>query len=219
MTNYFKWDTKTITDFSESNIAQMYDEGYVFTRVGKGIMNQTRSLRINLKNFSLNSENRRVLRKTDGLKMFSSPLPLCLADYDWRIQKLGKDYYETKFGKGVFSANKIKELVTDIEKSNFNLLLRYIEKFPMGYAICYGNNEILHYAYPFYNLLQYQNNYGMAMMLGAIIYAQESHLCYIYLGSASKPADKYKLQFEGLEWFDGQNWQNDLGELNKIINS
>ena len=55
------------------------------------------------------------------------------------------------------------------------------------------------------------------MMLRAILWAKEINKQYIYLGSAQRPSDTYKLQFEGLEWFDGKEWQTDLNELKKIL--
>ncbi len=140
---YLKWDEKIITDFSDINITALYNQGYVFTRVAKGVMDQTRSVRIDLSTFELSSENRRVLRKTEGvlLKDHSLPLPLLGEGhgmgYHWSIGKLAKDFYDTKFGDGtlaqhrsgatgaVFSANKLKELLTDERKSNFNTLLCY----------------------------------------------------------------------------------------------
>ena len=67
MNDYLTWDEKTITDFSPENINSLYNEGYVFTRKEKGIMNQTRSVRIDLSHFELSSENRRILKKTKGI--------------------------------------------------------------------------------------------------------------------------------------------------------
>ena len=58
---------------------------------------------------------------------------------------------------------------------------------------------------------------GMYMMLQAIIYAKEKNKKYIYLGSASRPTDAYKLQFSGLEWFDKKIWSIDLAELKNIL--
>ena len=124
---------------------------------------------------------------------------------------MAKDFYEIKFGKDVFSANKIKELLTT--QHNFNLLLTYTD----GYCICYQNGEILHYSYPFYNLKSKISNLGMSMMLKAIIYAKDSGKKYIYLGSAQRPTDTYKLQFEGMEWFDGKEWSEDLEELKRVL--
>jgi arginyl-tRNA--protein-N-Asp/Glu arginylyltransferase len=55
------------------------------------------------------------------------------------------------------------------------------------------------------------------MMTKAIVWAKENNKKYIYLGSASRPTDTYKLQFEGLEWFDGKNWNADLDRLKQEI--
>ena len=206
---YLKWSEQTITDFSDSNINSLYNQGYLFTRVGKGVMNQTRSVRVDLDRFKLTSENRRIMRKISDFRFQISDLPL--QNYHWSIGRMAKDFYEIKFGKDVFSANKIKELLTT--QHNFNLLLTYTD----GYCICYQNGEILHYSYPFYNLKSKISNLGMSMMLKAIIYAKDSGKKYIYLGSAQRPTDTYKLQFEGMEWFDGKEWSEDLEELKRVL--
>ena len=91
----------------------------------------------------------------------------------------------------------------------------------IGPHIPYENNNILHYSYPFYDLLPKTYNLipnlGMSMMLHTILYAQENNKKYMYLGSASRPTDVYKLQFAGLEWFDGKVWQTDIEELKNIL--
>lgn len=231
MSPYFSWNEQTITDFSDANINTMYDQGYVLTRPVKGLMKQTRSLRIDLSQFELTSENRRVLKKNEQLAMSNEQLPY--ADYNWSIGKLAKDFYETKFGAGTFTANKVRELLTDAEKSNFNRLFVYNynsplllgegqgEVSPIGYCIAYETNKLIHYSYPFYNLkpntYNLTPNLGLGMMLTAVLYAKEQGKKYIYLGSAQRPTDTYKLQFAGLEWFDGENWSTDTDELKNIL--
>jgi len=210
---YLSWDEKTITDFSNENINSLYNEGYVFTRKGKGVMNQTRSLRIALDKFELSSENRRILRKTEDLILKIEDLPY--KDYDWKIGKMAKDFYDSKFGKGTFTANKVKELMTS--NHNFNKLFIYSTPPSVGYCITLETEKIIHYSYPFYKLGSELKNVGMGMMLKAIVYAQENNKKYIYLGSTQRPGDKYKLQFTGLEWFDGKRWSSDLEELKKIL--
>lgn len=240
---YLSWKEQTITDFSEQNIESMYNQGYVLTRVGKGDMRQTRSLRVDLNEFELSSENKRILKKTEDLLLSIAPIPY--AAYSWQIHKMGKDFYEQKFGSKTFSAQKIKELITDPEKSNFNKLLIYTlptvilseaknplhinERDPSvaplpqddraGYCIVLETKNILHYSYPFYNLALDYPNMGMGMMLKAIVWAKEQGKRYIYLGSAQRPTDTYKLQFAGLEWFDGNSWHTDTNELKSILQS
>lgn len=229
--NYLHWDEKTITDFSDKSVSDLYDKGYVFTRLGRGIMHQTRSVRINLNKFEMSSENRRILKKiaqnessvksdAAGPALESTAMPLPLQDYDFKLGKLAKDFYDTKFGPGIMSAIKVKEVLSDKEKSNFNLLLTYTLTAPtIGYAISFQNKTLLHYSYPFYDLNVAPKDMGLAMMIKAIQYAKDAGLKYIYLGSLQRPNDTYKLQFSGLEWFDGKDWQNDLEKVKKILKS
>lgn len=215
MSKYLSWNTKTITDFSDENINTLYDQGYVFTRKGKGEMDQTRSIRIDLSKFEMSSENRRILRKTEDLRLKTENLPY--NEYHWPIGKMAKDFYETKFGKNTFSANKLKELLTT-DESNFNRLFTYlINNEAVGYCVARETDKILHYSYPFYNLQSSTLNLGMGMMLKAIIYAKDNNFKYIYLGSAQRPTDTYKLQFKGLEWFDGKRWQKNNKNLKNIL--
>jgi arginyl-tRNA--protein-N-Asp/Glu arginylyltransferase len=210
---YLHWKEQALSDLSETSITDAYNKGFVFTRLGKGVMHQTRSCRIDLSKFELSSENKRILKKTGDLEMRSSALPV--AEYDFKIGKLAKDFYDTKFQPGIMSAQKVKEMLTDGKKSNFNKLLSFFDKVKLvetaiGYAICYQNSEILHYSYPFYDLANSPDSMGLGMMIRAIQEAHNGGLKYIYLGSLQRPADTYKLQFAGLEWFDGKKWQTDL---------
>jgi UDP-N-acetylmuramate: L-alanyl-gamma-D-glutamyl-meso-diaminopimelate ligase len=219
--NYLHWDEKIISDFSERNVTDMYNKGYVFTRLGKGVMQQTRSIRIDISKFELSSENRRILKKVDDIKLTASSTPY--SKYNWPVAKLAKDFYSVKFGHGIktiIGAAKIKEILTDTNKSNFNTLLEYhqTEKI-LGYAISYMNNEILHYSYPFYELDISPKDMGLGMMIEAVQYAKNKRLKYVYLGSLQRPTDTYKLQFEGMEWFDGKEWKTDLSEVKKILAS
>lgn len=212
--NYLKWAEQTINDFSSLAITQHYQNGFLFGRVGKGYMSQTRALRIDLKQFQPTSENRRILKKISGLTLEGVDLPIEQTNYDWQIHKLGKDFYDNKFGKGIFTAAKLKQLLTDKDNSNYNFLIKYtFEQDIVGYAICYKNEQLMHYAYPFYDLAKFPSNFGIGMMLTAIMEAKKWGLDYVYLGSFSSVKDLYKLQFNGLSWFDGQNWSTDLAKL------
>lgn len=215
---YLKWSEQTITDFSSKNINSLYNGGFLFTREHVGSMYQTRSLRVDLSKFELSSENRRVLKKTEDIGLMTYDLPY--EKYNWKIAKTGKEFYQIKFGEGIFSANKIKELLT--KKHNFNKLFIYNNKQgAVGYCICFETNKILHYSYPFYVLRPtsyvFNPNTGIGMMLKAIIRAKENNKKYVYLGSAKDAKAKYKLQFAGLEWFDGKEWKKDVEELKQII--
>lgn len=216
---YLAYNKKIIETDDQELITEQYNNGFVFTREDLGTMDQTRSIRIDLEKFELSSENRRILRKTEELNLETLPIPY--SDYHWSIGKLAKDFYDTKFAKNIFSANKIKQVLTNKLKSNFNLLLSYkIADKQIGYCIAYKNKTLLHYSYPFYDL-ESDKNTGMGMMLKAINFAKSAGLKYIYLGSAQRSSDIYKLQFKGLEWFDNKtnSFTDDQNKLKEILKS
>lgn len=207
---YLHWKEEKIEDESAETISRMYNNGFVFTRINKGVMHQTRSVRIDLSKFELSSENRRILRKGENVNMEKHSIPF--GNYSWEIGKMAKDFYDKK-ADGAFSANKIKELITT--PHNFNTLYTFSE---LGYAICYSNPHILHYCYPFYDLEKSAKDMGLIMMTKVISEAKTLGLKYVYLGSLQRPTDVYKLQFLGIEWFDGNEWKSDIEEVKKILN-
>ncbi len=243
MMEYLCWKTASVPE-DPAAVTAAYSRGFVFGRAEKNQMHQTRSVRIDLSIFEESSENRRILRKTEGIHRIATPLPL--PEYHWSLGKLAKDFYSEKFGDGTFSANKFKEIVTEKDKSNFTTLFIYSldelafeaeacgchmsrletdqydhdskeARLAVGYAICYENDDILHYSYPFYDLHVPEKNMGMGMMVRAVAYAKATGKKYIYLGSAQRSTDTYKLQFKGMEWFDGAQWHTDLDALKEAI--
>lgn len=204
---YHSFDKKVLIDHSPE---EAYNDGYVFTRERVLDISQIRSVRINLANFELSSENKRILNKTDFLSYTKENIPY--TNYSWEIGKLAKDFYDSRGAS--FSANKIKELLTTTH--NFNILFVYTEAdatTPLGYAICFESDTILHYSYPFYDVEHHPKDTGLGMMLQAIMYAKESGKQYVYLGSLAR----YKLQFKGLEWFDGENWSSSIEDAKTIL--
>ncbi len=212
MYNYFK--QTSITDFSDQNIDTTYQEGFVATRLGKGIYNQLDSVRVPLESFKPNSENRRILRKSENLEV--RLVRLADFEYNWKIGKLAKDFYDTKFEKGIISANKVKEMFTDSTKSNMNAVFVFTQaEKTIGYCLAVETKNMVHYSYPFYDLREItDNSMGMAMMVHAIMLAKELEKQYIYLGSYKK----YKMQFDGVEVFlESEEWV--LGKEYKMKNT
>ncbi len=232
--HYLNWDTKKIdvppglppeTPLPASTIERLYDEGYVATRVGKGIFNKTRSLRIRLSEYAPSSENRRIMRKATerGVAFETTGLPY--ERYHWTIHKMAKEFYTEKFGADTFSANKVREIMSVLGSTDFNTLLIYrsvIEsnQQAIGYCIGLRTQRIFHYSYPFYNRRFAERelpSLGLSMMTQAVEWAKGSGHEFIYLGSLQRPSDTYKLQFAGAEWFDGERWQTDMAALKKIL--
>lgn len=209
--SYQSWQKINLENLDQKAIEEKYAAGFVLTRIFKQ-MDQVRSLRVLLEKFAPSSENRRILRKGEEVEMRMVNLPMLAENYDWKIHAAGAQFYNQKFGAGTFSANKIKELITG-DKSNFNCLLIFSDKKTnqdIGWSVCFLSKNILHYAYPFYNLAY--NNLGIIMMTKAIEWANKRGLNFCYLGSIWDEKAKYKLQFSPAEFFDGKGWK-DEGKL------
>jgi arginyl-tRNA--protein-N-Asp/Glu arginylyltransferase len=208
---YLHWKEERVDNETTEVVNKMYDNGFVFTRIDRGVMHQTRSIRIDLNKFELSSENRRILRKGENIILEKFSIPY--SSYKWEIGKMAKDFYDKK-ADGAFSANRIKELITTSD--NFNSLYSFSG---LGYAICYENNSLLHYCYPFYDLEKSQKDMGLIMMTKVLEEAKTLGLKYVYLGSLQRPSDVYKLQFKGVEWFDGKVWKEDLIKVKNILSN
>jgi arginyl-tRNA--protein-N-Asp/Glu arginylyltransferase len=215
--SYIDFGTKEVAPRNNEAVIDAYNQGFVFTRTELGHMTRVRSLRVRLSEFLESSENRRILRKYQHtLSIAKVPYP----GYNWEIHKMGKDFYDTKFGKDTFSANKIKELFTS-QDTNFGSILTFVSEtgMPEGYCIVNKSisesSKILHYAYPFYRLDLINSSFGIFMMTRTIQYCKNEGFDYIYLGSVHEPSSLYKLQFKGLEWFDEKTltWKQDLDAL------
>jgi len=215
--DYIAWNKVKIEHTKTLEVENYYNKGFVFVRKAPNQLEQTRSLRIDLSNFTLNSENKRIIKKFSNFDITNITLPIELKNYDWNIHKMGKMFYKEKFDNVKFSAVKIKQLLTT--NNSFNILLVYkVSDNIAGYCICYQGKNILHYAYPFYEFNKHPKNLGMMMMINSILYAQNKNLKYIYLGSVKNKSDLYKLQFKSIEWFDGFKWHSDLTKLKSIFN-
>ena len=195
------------------SLDEIYNEGFLATRIEKNYFYLTRNLRVKLIDFSLTSENRRVLRKAQDLTMENSELKDLSFNYE--ITKLGTDYFKAKFQKNIIATQKLKWLLSG--EFFTNLLTYKVKDEIIGYCITMETKELLHYAYPFYKPELINQNIGMAMMIKAIEHAKKQKKKYVYLGAVYTKYSLYKLQFKGIEWFDGENWNEDIDKLKEKI--
>ncbi len=195
------------------DINEIYNKGFLATRLEKDLFYLSRNLRLNLNEFELNSENRRILKKTDDLEIENKKLNEF--EYDYEIGKIAIDFFKEKFQDKIISAQKLKWLF----QGEFftNVLIFKKQKEIIGYCITMETDELIHYAYPFYRKEYINSNLGMGMMLKTILHGKEKQKKYIYLGTVYTKDSLYKLQFKGLEWFDGEKWENDINLLKEKI--
>jgi arginyl-tRNA--protein-N-Asp/Glu arginylyltransferase len=190
--------------------------GFLPSRLKLNLFYLARGLRINLNRFKLSSENRRINRKTEDISL--KVVDLEDFKYHYSIGKLASDFYKERFGKGVMSAFKIKWLITSGACTH---IIVYIDKSEggkiVGYCPSVMNSNLLHYAYPFYDLNYLDKNVGMGMMLKSVMFAKNKDLKFTYLGTVYTRSSLYKVQFTGAEYFTGFGWSDDIAKLKELV--
>lgn len=175
-----------------------------------------RQVRIDLKKFVQSSENRRILRKGDGIK--SVLLPKSKFEYTPRRREFFKTYADIKFGKDVMSYERLDLLFDGAITSHVLAFTDSKSGDDVGTVTLYLEpNHLAYYYYAFYDLKYYSRNLGMFMMTSAVTQFAERGYRYLYLGSCYLENALYKTQFSGAEFFNGVRWSDSLKELKYLI--
>lgn len=207
---YQVWLLKEESD----DVGKIYTNGFLPIRSYPNIFYLSRSLRVNLSQFEPSSENRRILKKTEGVSV--QVVPLSNFSYTPRIQKLCADYAGQRFGRGIMPAPTIKAIFTGTVYTHV-IVYKNSENQDIGYAVCFVNDSLLQYAHSFYDLACLEKNLGARMMLEAVTWAKENGKQYAYLGTCYETKALYKTEFKGVEFFNGFTWSSNLEELKSLI--
>jgi arginyl-tRNA--protein-N-Asp/Glu arginylyltransferase len=175
-----------------------------------------RQVRVDLKEFALSSENRRILRKGNGIR--TTLLPKAEFEYTPARREFFKTYADIKFGKDVMSYQRLDLLFEGAITSHVLLFTDSTSGQEVGTVTLYlESNHLAYYYYAFYDLNYYNRNLGMLMMTSAVAQFAELGFRYLYLGSCYLENALYKTQFAGAEFFNGVRWSDNLKELKYLI--
>lgn len=201
-------------------INNAYEQGFLQSRIAPNIYYLARSVRVDLQKFKPSSENRRILRKNKMIQLQIRSLRNF--KYGYNIGKFAKQYFKKRFGKVLIVPSKMRKLFTqeyftDVAVYWITADSNQQKSNIVGYCLCNQTDRLLHYVYPFYDISLIDRNLGMGMMVKAVMWAKKTDKRYVYLGSCYDKSAFYKLQFEGVEFFDGIGWSNDIELLKKSV--
>jgi len=186
---------------NSNHIEDNYELGFLPQRNKINNWYSESSSRSNLSKFELNSENRRILNKTQN--------------FSFEKIKLSEFNYNSDIQKQIFSW--LKELNWDFPTSSVKQIFTnhifnyvYIWKTEDGqiiaYSICYFSEKISHIAYVFYNPQFSHNNLPIRLVLQVIIDSHQDGLNFCYLGRFSESNGFYKRNMPGFEYFKDGQW-------------
>jgi len=175
-----------------------------------------RQVRVDLAKFKPSSENRRILRKGEGIR--ATLVPRGEFDYTPQRREFFKSYADAKFGKDVMSFERLDSLFNSPIISHLLLFTDTASEREIGVAALFLEGTALaFYYYAFYELEFANRNLGMFMMTSAVALFAERGFKHVYLGTCYSDNALYKTQFAGAEFFNGFRWSGNLDELKHLM--
>lgn len=161
------------------------------------------SSRSSLQPFSLSSENRRILNKTESFCF--QKIPLSDFEFNNKIQKQISTWVKNLNWN--FPTSSIKTVFTN-HIFNYLYIWSDINKQICAYSICYFDKDFSHVAYVFYDPAYAHQDLPIRLAIQVAIDSASQNLDYCYLGRFN-PDTKlgyYKRNFPGFEYFINNQW-------------
>ena len=171
-----------------------------------------RQLRVELRNFQASSENRRILRKGEGLRV--RLIPRTEFQYTEERAAFFMNFAAERFGAGVMSRQRLDLLFQSPVISHVLIFDDPLTGREVGTAVLFVSSpRMAFYYYAFYDLQSPRPNLGMFMMTAAVDYFAREGFERLYLGTCYSERALYKTQFPGVEFFNGFRWSPNMDEL------
>lgn len=175
------------------------------------LLYMARSVRVPVDTFVPSSENRRVFKKFDDT-FTHRVVPRDELMHDTEFHQLFLDYFLARHGKKIMGAERLQGILkTELplrgiryETKEGKLIAAVFEPAEDGWA---------HFWFPAYHPRYIGASLGMWLMLDGVRRSKADGRTHIYLGTAYGEKARYKLNIEGLEFWDGIKWVADDNEL------
>lgn len=175
-----------------------------------------RQVRVRLHGFTSSSENRRILRKGEGLKI--EVVPRKGFRFTAQRREAFLQFADAKFGPGVMTAERLDHLMHSPLVSHLMLFTEEATGRHLGAVTLFLEPpRTAFYYYAFYDLDGAVPNLGMFMMTSAVAHFAAAGYQHLYLGSVYSRNALYKTQFQGAECFNGFRWSDNLSELKHLL--
>jgi arginyl-tRNA--protein-N-Asp/Glu arginylyltransferase len=195
-------------------LARIFDAGFLPSSRFLDRFYLCRQIRLKLADYAPSSENRRVLRKCEGITARVTPRDAFA--YTPERREFYRAYAEKKFGPDVMGVDRLDNLFSAPIVSHvleFHDGARHV-----GDVLLYLERPaVAYYYYAFYDLDYFSRNLGMFMMTSAAgIFAAEG-FAHLYIGTCYSESALYKTQFSGAEFFNGFTWSRNMDELKFLL--
>jgi hypothetical protein len=192
--------------------ADIFNAGFLPSARGLEQFYLCRHLRVDLAQFKPSSENRRILRKGEGLTM--KLVPRAEFELTPARQEFCLKYAEARYGAGVMPPERLELLFNSPLATHLLVFTDAVTGAEVGVVLLYLEEpRVAFYRYSFFDLNHPNRSLGLFLMTTAVNYFQEQKFTHLYLGTCYSEKALYKTQFTGVEFFNGFRWSPNIDEL------
>lgn len=198
-------------------IGDMLAQGFLPGRHDLSHYYLCRSVRVVLKDFSLNKRLRYTRRLCSAIR--GSLRPIEQVDIERECSGLWARYVSARVGPSVFPESRVNSILHGSITSHL-LYFTTQDGSPAGFVtLLLDAPTAVYYGFSFYNLEYFKQSLGLHMMCTALTMFQTLGYSFAYLGTCYQPSALYKTRFLGTEFFNGYKWSRNRAELRYLINN
>lgn len=198
------------------SMSQLYELGFMISpaKHNPKPFYLSRSLRIKGSNFSLSSENRRILRK--HLDIDIECIPREHFELTEELIQMCLTSAEQRYGANVMSRQRLMEQFNS-EYTTHLICYRKQKQIVGVNTLLIDSPNFAHLKSTFYDVNALSTPFGVFNITSTIVTLLAQGLSFVYLGSCYLRKSLYKTQFAGCEFFNGNKWSSNMGELKYLI--
>ena len=195
--------------------ADLFNAGFLPGARGLNQFGLCRNLRVELAKFSASSENRRILRKGEGITM--QLVPRAEFDLTPTRKEFFLKYAEARYGAGVMPPERL-ELLFNSPLATHLMVFTDAAGVELGVVLLYLEApRLAFFRYSFFDLNHPNRSLGLFLMTTAVEFFAAQKFQHLYLGTCYAERALYKTQFAGVEFFNGFRWSQNLDELKFLV--
>lgn len=194
--------------------SDMFERGFLPSARDLSRWYMARQIRVDLAGFAPSSENRRVLRKGEGLSCALVPATeFVMTD---AVRDTCLRYAAERFGEGVMGRERLEGTFSSAMVSHV-LVCRDGDREVGWVSLLLDQERTAFYSYSFFEPEGRVRNLGMFLMTHCVDRFAHDGFRHIHLGTCYSEKALYKTQFPGVEFWDGTRWRSDLSALKRML--
>lgn len=195
----------------------LYAGGFLPASADPAVHNRfymARSIRVPLEAYAPSSENRRILKKFDGMFAAERVDRAALAA-DESFKDCFLSYFADRHGQGVMTRERLEGILATVLPLH-GIRYRHNDT-PVAYVLEVEGDDMTHYWFSCYDTTYAGSSLGMWLMLDAVRRAKDAGMQHIYLGTAYGEKGRYKMNIAPLEYWNGSAWDADMKRLKQLV--